>query len=178
MKILLTLGGSNSLKSINKQLAVYAASLVENTQMVVADLNDFNLPVYSVDLQEEKGIPDNAFRFDNLIKEADGIVLSLAENNGLPTVAYKNLLDWVSRINKKLWRNKPMLLMATSPGERGGENVLEIMKKLMPFHGGKVVADYTLPLFFENFSDEGIKDPQKKQELEQKLKIFKNELGK
>ena len=43
--------GSNSKTSINKQLAKYAASLVENAEVTTLDLNDFELPVYGMDLE-------------------------------------------------------------------------------------------------------------------------------
>ena len=69
---------------------MYGAGLIENAELTVVDINDFELPLYSSDLEAENGIPQNAVEFDNLIKAADGIVLSLAEHNGLPTAAFKN----------------------------------------------------------------------------------------
>jgi len=167
MRKILTLAGSNSKKSVNKELAVYVASQIPNAEIVPVDLSAFDLPIYGVDLQEEKGIPENAYKINDIIKHVDGIVLSLAEHNGLPTVAYKNLLDWLSRIDKSVWKDKPMLLMATSPGGRGGANVLKVVKEVIPFVGGNVVGAFSLPSFYDNFSEEGIKDPQKKLELQE-----------
>lgn len=43
MKII-AFGGSNSTQSINKHLATYAASLFENAEVEVLDLNDFAMP--------------------------------------------------------------------------------------------------------------------------------------
>ncbi|MFV9550947.1 NADPH-dependent FMN reductase [Algibacter sp. PT7-4] len=158
MKKILAFAGSNSKTSINKQLAKYAASLVDNVEITILDLNDFELPVYGIDLEAEKGIPDNAHKFLEVIKKSDGIILSLAEHNGAYSVAFKNLFDWMSRIDGKLWSEKPMLLMATSPGARGGATVLEIAKGRFPFMGGNIIADFSFPSFDDNFKDEKIID--------------------
>ena len=120
MKNIIAFAGSNSKNSINKALAVHAAKLVEGVEVNVLDLNDFVLPLYGIDFENEYGIPVNAHKFLNAIKSSDGIVLSLAEHNGAYATVFKNIFDWMSRIDGKLWNDKPMLLMATSPGRRGG----------------------------------------------------------
>ncbi|MCF7569431.1 NAD(P)H-dependent oxidoreductase [Sabulilitoribacter arenilitoris] len=153
MKKIITFAGSNSKNSINKQLALYAASLVDNVELLVLDLNDFELPLYGIDYEIDYGIPDNAHKFLNEIKASNGIVLSLAEHNGAYATAFKNIFDWMSRIDGKLWSNKPMLLMATSPGGRGGATVLEIAKGRFPYMGGNIVAEFSLSLFNDNFAD-------------------------
>ena len=48
MKII-AFAGSPSKKSINKKLASYAASLFENAQVEILDLNDYEMPLFSVD---------------------------------------------------------------------------------------------------------------------------------
>ena len=57
MKIL-AFAASSSKKSINKQLVTYAASLIENAEVEVVDLNDFELPIFSEDKEAELGSPD------------------------------------------------------------------------------------------------------------------------
>ncbi|WP_299129457.1 NAD(P)H-dependent oxidoreductase [uncultured Winogradskyella sp.] len=158
MKTLIAFAGSNSKTSINKQLATYAASLVANVEVKVLDLNDFELPLYGIDLENEEGIPDDAHKFLNIIKASDGIVLSLAEHNGAYATVFKNLFDWMSRIDNKLWSEKPMLLMATSPGGRGGETVLEIAKGRFSYMGGNIVGSFSLPSFGDNFKDDKVVD--------------------
>ncbi len=153
MKKILAIGGSNSRNSINRKFAIYVANQLEGVEVFVVDLNDYVLPLYSPDLEAESGIPENATAFDQLLTSADGIVLSMAEHNGSHAAAFKNLWDWVSRIDMKLWKNKPMLLMATSPGRRGGAGVLKITKELIPHFGGNVVADFSLPSFSHNFQE-------------------------
>ena len=165
MKNIIALAGSNSKESINKKLAIYASNLVKDVEVNILDLNDFELPLFGVDLEAEIDIPDNAHRFLEEIKSSNGIILSLAEHNGAYSTGFKNIFDWMSRIDGKLWSDKPMLLMATSPGKRGGASVLEIVKGRFPFMGGNIVADFSLPSFYENFSEEGLKD----NELNKKL---------
>lgn len=63
MKHIITFAGSNSKNSINKALAIYAASLIEDVNIDVLDLNDFELPLFGIDLEEKEGIPARAQDF-------------------------------------------------------------------------------------------------------------------
>ena len=176
MKKVIAFAGSNSRKSRNKQLATYASSFVKNSKISVLDLNDFELPIFGVDLEKEKGIPKNAYEFLNNIKLSDGIILSLAENNGAYSAVFKNLLDWMSRIEGKTFYAKPMLLMATSTGQRGGQSVLAMAKSRFPRHDAQIIADFSLPLFNDNFYDGKITDKKLDQELKDKVNQFSNAL--
>ena len=166
MKKIIAFGGSSSKNSINKQLATYAANLFKNVEIEVLDLNDYEMPVFSVDKEKENGIHNLAHEFYAKIGSADFIVLSLAEHNGAYTAAFKNTLDWASRINNKTFQQKPMLLLATSPGARGGGTVLEIASKRFPFQGADVKGTFSLPTFYENFDAvNGIINPELKNQL-------------
>lgn len=165
MKNVLVFAGSNSSTSINKQLATYAASLLEDVNLDILDLNDYEMPIYSIDLEKQSGVPDKAKQFLDKIKSTDGIVLSLAEHNGAYSVAFKNVFDWMSRIDGNLWNNKPMLLMATSPGGRGGATVLEIAKGKFPRMNADIVASFSLPLFNDNFKGGKIIDEDLNKDL-------------
>ncbi len=160
MKNIIVFAGSNSKNSINKKLAVLGAGKLEHTTYSMLDLNDYALPLFGIDYETEYGFPENAKKFNELLNRADGIILSLAEHNGSYSVVFKNLLDWLSRIDKQVWKNKPMLLMATSPGGRGGASVLEAAKTRFPYLGGNIVASFSLPFFDKNFSEEKIMDEQ------------------
>ena len=151
MKKIIAFGGSSSKNSINKQLATYTANLFQNAEVEILDLNDYEMPVFSVDKEKEDGIHNLAHDFYAKIGSADFIVLSLAEHNGAYSSAFKNTLDWASRINNKTFQQKPMLLLATSPGARGGGTVLEIATKRFPFQGADVKGSFSLPAFYENF---------------------------
>ncbi len=174
MKKIIAFAGSNSKASINKQLASYVAHQVKDANVEVLDLNDYELPIYGMDYEQEHGIPDNAQVFLDKIKSSNGIVLSLAEHNGAYATVFKNIFDWMSRIDGKLWSNIPMLLMATSPGGRGGATALEIAKGRFPYMGGNIVADFSLPSFNDNFSEKGITDKTLNDDLISKIELFKN----
>lgn len=176
MKNILVFAGSNSKTSINKQLAVYASTLLEDVSVTVLDLNDFPLPVFSVDIEREEGIPSQAQSFFNHIKNTDGIIMSLAEHNGAYATVFKNLFDWMSRIDGKVWQNKPMLLMATSPGARGGQSVLDIAKGRFPFNGGHIVATFSLPKFNDHFKSGAISDDALNTLLKEAVDTLKKEL--
>ena len=76
--------------------------------------------------------------------------------------AYKNLFDWASRIETKVYQNKPMVLLATSPGRRGGASVLESALKIIPHLGGDIRGSLSIPQFNDNFdSNKGqLTDPE------------------
>ncbi len=176
MKTIIAFAGSNSKNSINKQLAVYAANQVEDVKVEVLDLNDFELPIYGIDYETEYGIPENAQKFLDHIKISDGIVLSLAEHNGAYATVFKNIFDWMSRIDGKLWNDKPMLLMATSPGGRGGATVLEIAKGRFPYMGGNIVGAFSLPSFGDNFQNDKIINEELLAQLQEELNQFQDSL--
>jgi NAD(P)H-dependent FMN reductase len=159
MKIL-AFGGSTSSKSINRQLANYAAGLVPGAEVTRLDLRSFHLPVYSADEEEEHGPPADARVFLEAVRGHDALVVSLAEHNGSYSAAFKNLYDWASRVEDEVWAGKPMLLLATSPGKRGGASVLAAAKDHFPRMGADLRATFSLPSFYDNFSsEEGITDP-------------------
>jgi len=150
MKIL-ALAASNNKQSINKKLVTYAGSLIDGAEVEVLDINDYEMPIYSVDREEENGIPDLAHAFYKKIGDADALIISYAEHNGSFTAAYKNLYDWTSRIDMKVYQGKPMLMLAASPGPGGGANVLASAKTSAPYFGGEVVAALSFPSFHNHF---------------------------
>jgi len=145
MKKIIAFGASSSKTSINKQLATYTANLFKHAEVEVPDLNDFEMPIYSIDKENESGIPKLAHDFYSKLTTADLIIISFAEHNGAYSAAFKNIFDWISRINAKTFQEKPMLLLSTSPGLKGGSSVLEIAKNRFPFQGGVVKGSFSLP---------------------------------
>ena len=173
---LLAIGASTSSTSINEQLAAHSASLVADAEVSVFPLRDLDLPIYSEDEEKQNGHPEDAQKFLDTIAEHDGIVLSLAEHNGSYTAAFKNIYDWASRIEQKVWQDKPMLLLSTSPGGRGGATVLDAGKATFPRMGADLAATYSLPSFYDNFSENGISDPALASELQVAVDSFKSKL--
>ena len=177
MKKILAFGASSSLKSINKQLATFAASLVSDADVTVLDLNDFEMPIYSVDKQEEIGIPEPAIRFKKYLADSDGVIISFAEHNGTYTTAFKNIFDWASKVEKSMWLDKPMLLLSTSPGARGGSTALDIAVDRFAFMNANVVGHMSLPSFYENFEvGKGVTDEALSLSLKQRVMLLQQSI--
>ena len=172
MKKIVAFGASSSKKSINKQFASYAASLISDADSIIIDLNDFEMPIYSIDYENEKGIPEKAFKFKEIIKSADGIIISFAEHNSVYTAAFKNIFDWISRIEKIVWYNKPMLLLSTSDGSRGAKTVLEIAHKRISRGNPHSIPTFSLPNFDDNFEiNKGITNSKLNKEFKKSLEL-------
>ncbi|WP_053978095.1 NADPH-dependent FMN reductase [Mangrovimonas xylaniphaga] len=167
MKHIVGFAGSNSKTSINKQLVKYTLEQMEDVTAELLDLNDFTVPLFGVDLEKEQGYPDKAKLFLEKMQSADGLVISLAEHNAAYTAAFKNLFDWMSRIDRNVFNEKHMLLMATSPGGRGGASVLGMASERFPRHGANIVAKFSLPSFNDNFSEGSIVN----KDLDEQLKV-------
>ncbi len=153
MKIL-AFGASNSKNSINKKFAAFAAQQITNATTEILDLNDFPMPIYSIDDEIEKGVPENAILFAEKIDNADLIIISFAEHNGSYSAVFKNIFDWISRVpNRTAFGDKKMFLLATSNGKMGAITVLNSAIARFPYNGGKVIAHFSLPNFSQNFDE-------------------------
>ena len=174
MKKILVFGASNSKNSINQKLAEYAASLIPDSNNTVLDINNFEMPIYSIDRENKDGIHPLAYKFKKIVKEHDALIISLAEHNGSYTVAFKNIFDWISRINDgSLWYDKPVLLLSTSPGARGARTVLNMAKITFSMLSKGKIISFSLPEFDKNFeNDSGIVDKLLRNELKLCVKQF------
>lgn len=178
-KKIIAFGASNSSQSINKKFAQFTATQLTEVEANILDLNDFELPVYSVDLEKQEGVPENAIRFSKYIQECDAVIISLAIHNGLYTSAFKNLWDWMSRIETpKIWHNKPMFLMGTSPGRSEESNVMKISQTLFPIYGANIIASFHLPSFNHFFNNGEITDPNQLERFNAELQKFQTYLNK
>ncbi len=173
MKILAFSASSNK-NSINKKLATYAANLAENAEIDIIDINDYEMPIFSEDREKELGQPQQAKDFYQKIGEADAIIISYAEHNGTYTAAYKNLFDWTSRINQKVYQNKAMVILATTPGPGGASSVLNTAVTSGPYFAANIIGSLSVPSFYDNFDSETGK--LSNQALNDELKAIINKL--
>ena len=172
MKKIVALAGSNSKESINKKLVNYTSKMLDNVEIIQIDLNDFELPIYGVDYESDNGIPPLVDELSKVFGKADGFVISLAEHNGSYSAVFKNTIDWLSRIKTEFWNQKPMFLMSTSPGGRGGATVLQSALTSFPFLGAVVIESFVLPSFYQNFSNGNITDLSFRNEHQGKVANF------
>ncbi len=176
-KKIVAFGASSSKNSINKKFSHFAAKQIMNSVINLIDLNDFEMPIYSIDSEKDNGIPKLAYDFKLVIKKADGIIISFAEHNGVYTAAFKNIFDWISRIEKIVWYNKPMFLLSTSDGSRGGISVLEIAHNRISRGNPNFIPKFSLPNFYQNFNHKtGITDQKLKKEFDKSIQIFEKNI--
>jgi NAD(P)H-dependent FMN reductase len=179
---ILAVPASSSRQSINRQLLQYATDLLEAGQIEgvdgakveMIDLNDYEMPIYSIDRQNEGGIPPEAQDFYDRIGQADALLISFAEHNGFYTAAYKNLFDWTSRIDMKVYQDTPTVMFATSVGGGGGGNVLRAAVGSAPFFGNDLKASLSIPSFGANFDVEQglLTDPELDRQFRAALAAF------
>ena len=71
---LLAFSGSTRRDSFNKKILKIAVSAAETTgaEITLLDLKNYPLPFYDGDLEQEKGLPENAIKLKEIIKKQDG----------------------------------------------------------------------------------------------------------
>lgn len=156
---ILVFAASNSTTSINKRLAVHAANVLKekfNASVVidVLDLNDFEMPIYSPEREKTSGVPQLAQDFYARIGAADGLIVSYAEHNGHYSAAFKNIFDWCSRIDMKVFQGKPKIVLSSSPGKRGGASVMAAALEGAPHFGADVKGSLSVGPFSEHFDEQ------------------------
>ncbi|MEM7619563.1 MAG: NAD(P)H-dependent oxidoreductase [Pseudomonadota bacterium] len=153
MNKILAFSGSSSSKSINQNV-VKVAAVVCATPATVIDIRDYPMPFYSTDLQDSDGFPENAQKIQTHFTEHQGFIISCPEYNGSMPAIFKNMIDWLSRMERKVFQDKPVALFSTSPGGNGGATNLENLAKLMPWWGAKVVGTLSIGNFFDVYDAE------------------------
>ena len=174
MKKILAFAGSNYSKSMNQQLVNYTASLIDDFEVKVLDIRAWNIPIYSIDMDPDQ-TPDLITELINLIGEYNGFIISSPEHNGGTPAFFKNILDWLSRRAKKVFSDKPVLLMSTSPGGGGGATNRKFLAHTLPYQGANIAATYGLPSFSQNMQDGKLSNEQLK-ELKAAIQQFTSEM--
>ena len=154
MSYILATAGSNSSTSINFQLVKYTASLLGDREVELLELAKTQFPMYGEDLEKAHGIPEEITRLKTRIQKATGLILSVNEHNGNPSAFFKNILDWLSRDERRFFADRPVFLMSASGGKRGAASSRGVVEQMIPRFGGSVAATFSLPGYYENF------DPQ------------------
>lgn len=152
MKKILAFSGSNSSTSINQKLVEFVVSEIKIYETRVINLSSYSVPIYSEDLEKEKGFPGRILGLKQEISEVDALLIAVNEHNGSWSAFFKNIIDWLSRLDRNFLEGKKILIMSTSPGTRGGLGALEYAKGVFPRFGADVVDSFSFPSFYDNFS--------------------------
>ncbi len=120
MKLFL-LSASLASDSLNSKLIASCQSYLQNKhELIIEKFSDFESPLYSIDIENKEGIPKNVERFASHLINADKIIFAVPEYNGSTPGAFKNMIDWVTRIRPVPFKNKQILIISASPSNYGG----------------------------------------------------------
>ena len=178
MATILAFAGSNSSTSINYQLVKHTVSAFDTDKIQLINLANYPFPMYSEDHEREKGFSNSLVEFRDDIKKADALILSVNEHNGNPSAYFKNVLDWLSRLDRNFLESTPVLLMSTSPGKRGAIGALGVVENMLPRFGAEIIATFSLPSFNQNFDKEkGIKDAELRDKHKEAITALKSAIA-
>jgi len=164
MAKLLFFAGSARKDSINKKLASLAGRRAKEkgAEVTIIDLKDFAMPLYDGDLEDEKGLPENARRLKQLFVDHDGFFIASPEYNSSFSPLLKNTLDWISRSHQEnepsliAYSGKVAALGATSPGGLGGLRGLVALRMMLGNIGVTVIPNQAaIGSGFQAFDKEG-----------------------
>lgn len=162
---LLFFAGSARTGSHNMRLARLGASIAEANGIAstFADLGDYPLPLYDADLQNTSGIPENALKFEALMRVHTGIFIACPEYNASITPLLKNTLDWISRIKNDgeeplfVYKTRVFALGAASPGGMGGLRGLNTVRTVLELGLNALVLpeQFAVPRAMEAYDEHG-----------------------
>ena len=175
MKIL-AFAGSNSSTSINQQLLNHVLGRIQGHEIKEIKLTEYPLPIFSIDIEKNEGIPINATIIKNLIGDSDALIVAVNEHNGGPSAFFKNIIDWLSRADKNFLDGKKILLISTSPGKRGAKSSLEYTENIFGRFGGEVVQSFSFPSFKDNFEDGNVTNEVLDMGIEDVLTTFAHQI--
>ncbi len=145
--------GSNSSKSINKQLTKAVLKELDITHTFV-DVKALDIPLFSEDLEREIKSPEGIVYLKEQIDSFEHIFITTNEHNQNLSAFLKNILDWLSRMELKFLENKKIFILSTSNGKRGALGANESLQKLVERFGCTVFESYAFSSFSENFDTE------------------------
>lgn len=168
---ILAFAGSTRSGSFNKKLIRFAADAARDAgaEVTLLDLRDLPLPLFDGDLEDERGLPENAKKLKTLLRAHDGLLISSPEYNSSITGVLKNAIDWASRAEADdepplvCFRGKVAALLSASPGALGGLRGLVHLRAILGNIGVIVLPDQVaVSAAHEAFDESGkLKDPKR-----------------
>ncbi len=176
MSKILAFAGSLRKDSLNKRLLNVAVEGARSAGGVVTvvDLADLPMAIYNADDHESIGFDANALKFQELLKDHDGLLIASPEYNGSVPGGLKNAIDWASRKSDRfamgeVFKGKVAAMITASPGSFGGIRCLSHMRGVLSILGVNVLpSEIAVTFAGEKFDGNGteITDEKMKHILE------------
>lgn len=181
---LLFFSGSSRTGSHNRRLAALAHAIAgaNGIAATLADLGDYPMPLYNQDLQNAEGVPENARKFEALMRLHSGVFIACPEYNASITPLLKNTLDWMSRIRNEgeeslfVFKTRVFALGCSSPGGMGGLRGLNTVRQVLELGLGALVLpeQFAVPRAPEAYDDHG---HLKNRDSQEQLKLLIQKLA-
>jgi NAD(P)H-dependent FMN reductase len=171
----LVFGASLRNSSLNRKLAAFAARVAEQYGATVdlADMHDFDVPLYDGDVEASEGIPKGAQELRRGLLASDAFIVSSPEYNGSMPGVIKNLIDWTSRFRPQPFDGRHGLLLSASPSMMGGNRGLWALR--MPFEhlGARIFPDmFSLAMAHKAFAGDDLADDALRARFEKTVQSF------
>ncbi len=134
--------GSLRKDSFNTKLLHMVANHLNCSPSAIVNLNDLSIPLYNGDI-EAVAIPDGVQKLAQIIDQAQAVVIASPEYNYGMSGVLKNTIDWISRVRPMPLKQKPLLLLAASPGQIAG--IRGLWHTRVPLEG---LGNYVYPEMF------------------------------
>jgi chromate reductase len=132
-------------------------------------------PHYNADLHADGKFPELVTAFADRIRAADGIIINSPEYNYTIPGAFKNAIDWGSRLKDQPFKEKAVAIQSASQGPLGGARMQYHMRQMFVFLGSFV---FNTPEIFvgtaqNKFNDKGeLTDETTREFLKKQLEAF------
>jgi NAD(P)H-dependent FMN reductase len=159
---ILVFAGSIRTGALSSKLAAAAAKEIalNDAEVTTISLADYPLPMYNGDLEEDKGVPENATKLAQIIAANQGVFISTPEyNHSLPPLL-TNAIAWVSRLRHTgtlPYRHKVYCLGGTSDGRYGGARAIIDLRKVVAigWQGVMIPLRVEVPMAQHAFNEAG-----------------------
>ena len=174
----LALAASNSSVSINASLINWVAKQMRSGCDII-DIHHLEIAMYSFGEEQTSGCPAQLTALYEMFISYDAYIISIPEHNGNFPAFFKNILDWFTRIDRRFFKNKPILLLNASPGSGGGKSVMSIATKSFGIFGARVFGSFIVPEFHSADIDEACANliPPTFGELKKMIQQFEDEIS-
>jgi len=158
---ILAFAGSNRKESVNRKALALAVSGARETgaDVTVADLRDFDMPIYDADFHHDNGVPKSMLALRELMLSANGLLIACPEYNASITPLLKNTIDWLSQSvdehDKAVFGNKVCGLLGASPGGFGTIRALPHVAYIFSNLGTVVLPVVAVPKAHELMNADG-----------------------